>query len=152
MLGSILRVLTAVFWVTAPVCVVTMVAYSFAGRAGAWLLWTIGASLVAVTLSSGLIAWVEFAKNPMADAEAASGRTRCCSTPSSSPRHCSWRSCTCRPSSSRGRAHGALAYQVYELGTSRTSVSSSDNRPRLAFQVAVSARVAQEPEVKVALV
>lgn len=61
--------MTVVFWVAAPVCVVAMVASSVAGSVAAGLLWTIGVSLLLAMLSSGVIAWVEFGKNPMSDAE-----------------------------------------------------------------------------------
>jgi hypothetical protein len=64
-----LRVLTVVFWVAAPVCVAAMAASSVAGSAATWLLWTIGISLSLTMLSSGVIAWIEFGKNPMSDAE-----------------------------------------------------------------------------------
>ena len=64
-----LRVLTVVFWVTAPVCVAAMAASSVTESDAAWSLWTIGVSLLLVVLCSGVIAWVEFRKNPMADAE-----------------------------------------------------------------------------------
>jgi hypothetical protein len=67
--SSILRVLTAVFWVTAPICVAVIVASTFTESAGAWLSWLIGLSLMVVMLCSGGIAWVEFRGNPLADTE-----------------------------------------------------------------------------------
>lgn len=69
MLGSILRVLTAVFYVAAPICVVVIAVSSFTNIAGAWLTWTIGVSLLVVMLCSGGIAWIEFNKNPLGDTE-----------------------------------------------------------------------------------
>jgi hypothetical protein len=65
----ILRVLTAVFWVVAPICVAAIAATSFTESAGTWMLWTTGVSLLVVALCSGGIAWAEFKKNPIADAE-----------------------------------------------------------------------------------
>ena len=64
-----LKVLTVVFWVVAPVCVAAMVASSVTGSVAAWLLWTIGISLSLAMLCSGVIAWAEFRENPLADAE-----------------------------------------------------------------------------------
>lgn len=66
---TVLRILTVVFWVTAPICVAAIAASSVSGSGAAWLLWTIGASLSLAMLSSGVIAWAEFGKNPMSDAE-----------------------------------------------------------------------------------
>jgi Na+/H+-translocating membrane pyrophosphatase len=68
-LGSVLRVLTAVFYVVAPICVAVIAASSFTGIDGSWLTWTIGGSLLAVMLCSGGIAWIEFNKNPLGDTE-----------------------------------------------------------------------------------
>ncbi len=67
--GLILRVLTAVFWVAAPVCAAAMIASSFTESVEPWSLWTIGASLLIVMLCSGGIAWAEFRKNPLVDTE-----------------------------------------------------------------------------------
>ena len=53
MLGSILRVLTAVFYAATPICVVVIAASSFIERAGACLTWMIGVSLLVVMLCSG---------------------------------------------------------------------------------------------------
>jgi hypothetical protein len=64
----VLRVLTAVFWVAAPICMVVLVASSFAESVG-WLLWATGISLLLVMMCSGGIAWVEFRGNPVADTE-----------------------------------------------------------------------------------
>lgn len=69
MLDSILRVLTAVFYAATPICVAVIAASSFIERAGAWLTWTIGVSLLVVMLCSGGIAWIEFNKNPLGDTE-----------------------------------------------------------------------------------
>lgn len=68
-MNIMLRVLTVVFWVAAPVCVASMVAASISGSAASWLLWTIGISLSLAMLCSGVIAWVEFGRNPLSDAE-----------------------------------------------------------------------------------
>lgn len=68
-MNTVLRVLTVVFWVAAPVFLAAMAVSSVSGSVAAWLLWTIGISLSLVMLCSGVIAWVEFGKNPMADAE-----------------------------------------------------------------------------------
>jgi hypothetical protein len=68
-LGLILRVLTAVFWVVAPICVVVIAASAFTESAGAWLLWTTGVSMLLVVRCSGGIAWAEFQRNPIPDAE-----------------------------------------------------------------------------------
>jgi hypothetical protein len=68
-MNTVLRVVTVVFWIAAPVCVASMVASSISGSAAAWLTWTIGISLSLTMLSSGVIAWVEFGKNPLLDAE-----------------------------------------------------------------------------------
>jgi hypothetical protein len=48
-----LRILTAVFWVGATICVVAIAASSFTGGVGEWSSWTIGVSSLVVTLSSG---------------------------------------------------------------------------------------------------
>lgn len=64
-----LRVLTVVFWVTAPICAVAMAASLLTESVGAWLLWTIGISLLLVMVCSGGITWAEFRRNPIADAE-----------------------------------------------------------------------------------
>ena len=63
------RILTAIFWVAVPVCVVVIAVSSFTQSAGAWVLWATGVSLLLVMLSSGGIAWVEFRGNPLADTE-----------------------------------------------------------------------------------
>jgi hypothetical protein len=67
--SSILRVLTAVFWVTAPICVAVIAASSFTESTRAWLSWMIGVSLLVVMLCPGGIAWIEFRKNPLVDTE-----------------------------------------------------------------------------------
>ena len=66
---SALRVLTVVFWVAAPICVLAIAASSLTESAGTWLLWTIGIALSLAMLCSGGIAWAEFRANPLADTE-----------------------------------------------------------------------------------
>ena len=61
------RILTTVFWVAAPLCVVVIAVSSFTESAA--VLWATGVSLLVVMLSSGGIAWVEFRGNPLADTE-----------------------------------------------------------------------------------
>jgi preprotein translocase subunit SecY len=46
--SSILRVLRAVFWVGAPICVVVIAASSLSKSAWGWLSWTTGVSLLVV--------------------------------------------------------------------------------------------------------
>jgi len=60
---------TVAFWVAAAIFVVMIALYAFTQSMGAWLSWTIGISLLAVTVTSGAIAWVEFRSNPEEDAE-----------------------------------------------------------------------------------
>jgi hypothetical protein len=60
---------TVVFWVAAAIFVVMIALYAFTQSMEAWLSWTIGISLLAVTVTSGAIAWVEFRSNPEEDAE-----------------------------------------------------------------------------------
>ncbi|HSL00591.1 MAG TPA: hypothetical protein VK869_09665 [Rubrobacteraceae bacterium] len=69
MTGPIVRVLTAAFWVAAPICVAVIAMSSFTESAGAWLSWMIGLSLLVVMLCSGGITWIEFNKNPLGDTE-----------------------------------------------------------------------------------
>jgi hypothetical protein len=61
--------LTVVFWVAAAIFVVMIALYAFTQSMGAWLSWTMGISLLVVTVTSGAIAWVEFRSNPEEDAE-----------------------------------------------------------------------------------
>ena len=61
------RILTTVFWVAAPLCVVVIAVSSFTESAG--VLWAAGVALLVVMLSSGGIAWVEFRGNPLTDTE-----------------------------------------------------------------------------------
>ncbi|HSL01137.1 MAG TPA: hypothetical protein VK869_12440 [Rubrobacteraceae bacterium] len=68
-MSSLLRILTLVFWVFAPICALVLAVSTFGGRVGTWLLWVIGLSLLVVMLSSGGIAWIEFNKNPLGDTE-----------------------------------------------------------------------------------
>jgi hypothetical protein len=43
--------------------------YAFTQSMGTWLSWMTGISLLVVTVSSGVIAWIEFRSNPKEDAE-----------------------------------------------------------------------------------
>jgi ABC-type nickel/cobalt efflux system permease component RcnA len=61
--------LTVVFWVAAAIFVVMIALYASTQSMGAWLSWTMGISLLVVTVTSGAIAWVEFRSNPEEDAE-----------------------------------------------------------------------------------
>ena len=61
------RILTTVFWVAAPLCVVVIAVSSFTESAG--VSWATGVVLLVVMLSSGGIAWIEFRGNPLADTE-----------------------------------------------------------------------------------
>jgi hypothetical protein len=64
-----LRVLTAVFWVAAPIFVVLIAVSAFTNSIGALQSLITGISLLFVVLSSGAITWVEFRSNPLDDAE-----------------------------------------------------------------------------------
>ncbi len=66
---SALRMLTVVFWVAAPICVLAIAASSLTESARTWLLWTTGIALSLTMLCSGVIAWVEFRANPLTDTE-----------------------------------------------------------------------------------
>lgn len=68
-MNTLLRVLTLVFWVSAPICAVVLAVSTFGGGIGTWLLWMIGLSLFLVMLCSGGISWIEFNKNPLGDTE-----------------------------------------------------------------------------------
>jgi FtsH-binding integral membrane protein len=66
---TVLPALTVVFWVAAAVCVVVVAVYAYTQSMGTWLSWMTGISLLAVTASSGALAWIEFRGNPKEDAE-----------------------------------------------------------------------------------
>jgi hypothetical protein len=66
---TVLSALTVVFWVAAAVCVVMVAVYAFTQSMGTWLSWMTGKSLLAVTASSGALAWIESRGNPKEDAE-----------------------------------------------------------------------------------
>jgi hypothetical protein len=68
-IGTVLPVLTLVFWVAATFCVVLTAVYAFTQSMGAWLSWMTGIPLLFVVMSSGAIAWVEFRSNPNEHAE-----------------------------------------------------------------------------------
>ena len=68
-LRVLLQVLTVVFWVAAPIFVALIAVSAFTERIGALQSLITGISLLAVVLSSGAIAWVEFKSNPMDDTE-----------------------------------------------------------------------------------
>src|SRR5215210_4639224 len=67
--GAALRVLTAVFWVAAPIFVVLIVVSSVTQSIGPTQSLITGISLSVVVISSGAIAWVEFRSNPLDDSE-----------------------------------------------------------------------------------
>jgi FtsH-binding integral membrane protein len=66
---TVLPMLTVVFWVAAAICVVMIAVYASTQSMGTWLSWMTGISLLVVTVSSGVIAWIEFRSNPKEDAE-----------------------------------------------------------------------------------
>jgi hypothetical protein len=68
-IDAALLVLTVVFWVAALTFVALMAFYAITGSVGTASSWATGISLLIVAVSSGVITWVEFRKNPADEAE-----------------------------------------------------------------------------------